>query len=117
MAQEYQARAGVQQDSLMRAADSTYLNGVLVKVQDQGLDTLTSEERTRYLQYSLSNRVRIDNVHYQYQQGFINEEFWQSLTGIVRNFAPRWEELGILDTNIRPSFRDEVRRVMAEEQS
>ena len=117
LAQAYQARADVQQDSFMRAADSTYLNAVLVKVQDEGLDGLTAEERSRYVQYAFANRTRLDNVHYQYQQGFIDEEFWQSLTGVLRFFALRWEQLGILDTNVRRGFLEEARRVMAGEQS
>lgn len=99
----------------MRGADSTYLNAVLVKVQDEGLDDLTADERWRFGQYAAANRIRLDNVHYQYQQGFIDEEFWQSLTGVLRFWAPKWKQLGPFAA--RQSFREEVERILSESEA
>ena len=55
----------------------------------------------------------LDNVYYQYQQGFIDPEYYQSqFQATVRNFAPRWRAVGVNEP--RPSFRQEVERILAE---
>ena len=57
----------------------------------------------------------LDNIHYQYQQGFIDQEYYQSqFQDAVRNFAPRWRAARVNEP--RPSFRQEVERILAEEE-
>ena len=84
----------------------------MVKYDEGGLDALSPEERRRYRAFHQALITRLDNLHYQYQQGFLDEEFYQSgFNALVRNLAPQWEAL---DDWRRPSFRAEVERILAE---
>ena len=49
-------------------------------------------------------KVDVDNEHYQYEQGFLAEEYVEHrLIPMIRSNAPIWRSLGVQEK--RPSFR------------
>ena len=114
-AQAYQARASLVEESQRENVHSDYWPSLMVKYDEGGLDALSPEERRRYRAFVQVIITRLDNLHYQYQQGFLDEEFYQSgFNALVRNLAPQWEALDDLRQARRPSFREEVERILAE---
>ncbi len=115
MAQAYQARTDMTQAAVSKSADSPYIAPISVKVRNEGLDALTDEERWRFLQYQLGIYLRMDNTHYQYEQGFIDDSYYTSVsTNIIRDYASLWDQLGI-GGRTRSSFSSEIERILAEE--
>ena len=114
LAQAYQMRADALQNMLVRAADSEYIGPIIIKLTDAGypedlasLDALTPEERGRFRQWQIAQQTHWDNMYYQYQQGFLDEEYYNdSLKERVRRLGPVWEALGVKGN--RRSFSREV---------
>jgi hypothetical protein len=52
-----------------------------------------------------------DNLFYQYQQGNLDDEFYESgIEDSIRMLAPWWKKLDLIR---RPSFENEIERIMA----
>ncbi len=112
MAQTYEARASRSDDYMREHAESPYL-GVYEKYQNEGLSSLTTDEQARVRHWSMSNQVRMDNFHYQYEQGFLDDVYYESIfMPTVRSLARQWKEFGFY--YCRPSFRAVVERILAE---
>ena len=77
------------------------------------LEQLTAEERGRFRQWQIAQQTHWDNMFYQYQQGFLDEEYYRgAFRERVRRLAPVWEALQV--TGSRPSFVAEIERILAE---
>lgn len=119
LAQTYQMRSDALQEMLVRAADSEHIGPIIIKLTSLGypedvsaLDQLSTEERGRFRLWQIAQETHWDNMFYQYQQGFLDEEYY--LDGFqqrVRRLGPTWRALGI--GGGRRSFSDEVRRLEA----
>jgi hypothetical protein len=119
MAQAYQTRATDSERGLQLLAESRYQPPIMLKYQAGGRDALTAEEQFRMSRMQLGFRTRVDNLHYQFQMGFLDQQYYESaVIGLIRNFAPVWADFGLV-TNLRPPFQAEVERILAatEEQS
>jgi hypothetical protein len=120
LAQTYQMRADALQNMLVHAADSQYIGPIIAKLTTAGypediqsLNTLSEVELGRFRQWQIAQQTHWDNMYYQYQQGFLDEEYYRgSLRVRVRRLAPIWQALGV--TGSRQSFLDEIDRIMAE---
>ena len=78
------------------------------------ISDLTDLERFRYFWVNLANRQRSDNMYYQYTNGFLDEEFYDSNGRfVIRSQAPMWKALG-LGGGGRPSFNAEIERILSE---
>ncbi|NHA14018.1 hypothetical protein [Thioalkalivibrio sp. XN279] len=56
-------------------------------------------------------RIDLDNEHYQFQSGFLDESFYQGETvPRIRSNAPLWRAMGIVSP--RQEFRAEVDRIL-----
>ena len=55
---------------------------------------------------------QLDAQHFQYQQGFLEEEAYQNLRETLARFAPIWQNLDVRP--VRASFREEVEDVLRE---
>ena len=54
-----------------------------------------------------------DNIHYQYQNGFLDQEYYdEAFVANVKMAAPKWRAVGIRE--YRSSFAAEVDRILAE---
>ena len=120
LAQTYQMRADALQDMLVRAADSEHIGPILTKLTAAGypedvssLDQLSTEERGRFRQWQIAQQTHWDNMFYQYQQGFLDDEYYRdSFRERVRRLAPIWKALGV--SGSRRSFTEELERILAE---
>ena len=76
---------------------------------------MSPEERRRYQAWVTARVVRFDNLHYQHEHGFLDDEYYEStFKTLIRNLAPHWEEVGSLQ---RPSFLAEVERILSESEA
>jgi hypothetical protein len=116
LAQTYQMRSDALQSMLVQAA-STVIGGIIYKLTAAGypeniaaLDVLTAEERSRFRQWQIAQQAHWDNMHFQYQQGFLDEEYYRdAFAERVRRLAPTWQALGL--TGGRRSFFEELARL------
>jgi len=58
-----------------------------------------------------------ENLHAQYERGFVSEEYWkQRIVPAIRNWAPVWAKLFPPDElSKRQAFKDEINRISAEQ--
>jgi hypothetical protein len=119
LAQTYQMRADALQEMLVTAATSQ-VGAIILKLTQDGypedvtaLDRLTPEERVRFRLWQIAQHTHWDNLHFQYQQGFLDEEYFNdSFRERTVRLAPVWRALGI--SGGRRSFLDEVARLEKE---
>ena len=116
LAQTYQMRSDALQGMLVQAAASE-IGGIIAKLTQAGypedlsaLDALSSDERARFRQWHIAQIAHWDNMHYQYQQGFLNEEYYSDEFVVrVTRLWPVWQALGIKAG--RTSFVEELERL------
>ena len=76
-------------------------------------DTLTPTEREVAMSLLRAWMIDIDNEHYQYNNGFLDEDFYHRDTvATIQTFAPLWRKFGIYES--RPEFRAEIDRILVE---
>ena len=124
-AQIHQARSDGHVANRMAVADSEFLLLARLKVEEAGgfanpnaMDSLTPEESFRIKDFLTARHQDYDNLFYQYQQGYLDEEFYEfRVAGAIRVFAPWWKKLNIFEASgRRPSFDAEIQRILAEQQ-
>jgi hypothetical protein len=119
LAQTYELRSDALQEMSVRAADSEHVGPIIVKLTQNGypedvgsLDVLTDEERGRFRLWQIAQQTHWDNMYYQYQQGFLDREYYEdAFRERVRRLAPIWRALNL--TSARRSFLDEIERLEA----
>lgn len=120
LAQTYQMRADALQSMLVEAANSDHIGPILVKLTGLGypdttsaIDALDVEERGRFRQWQIAQQTHWDNLFYQYQQGFLDDEYYNdAFRTRVSRLAPTWKALGLI--NGRGSFVRELERMLEE---
>lgn len=118
LAQTYQMRADALQHMLVQAAASERLGPLIFRLTELGYPTdlssmarITPEERGIFKQWQIAQKTHWDNMFYQYQQGFLDPEYYNDEFRVrVRRLAPVWEALGI--GGGRRSFEDEIRQLL-----
>ena len=119
LAQTYQMRADALQNMLVQAAESQFIGPLITKLTQLGypedvsaLDRLSPDERGRFRQWQIAQQTHWDNMYFQYQQGYLDEEYYRdSFRERVARLAPTWRALGI--TGGRASFNAEIDRLLA----
>lgn len=118
LSQAYQSRtaAAAEWNSALAANPSAL--SALRKSASGVNDDITTEEYDA-LRRSLIGAVYLyDNAHYQYQQGFVSEGFWQTTRASLKNFMTNPVANAVfmerLDTGMRPEFRTVVLSVNEE---
>lgn len=122
LAQTYQMRADALQAMLVQAACSTTIGPLIVKLTQLGypddvtsLRQLSAVERGVFRQWQIAQHTHWDNMFYQYQQGFLDPEYYEDEFRVrVKRLAPTWAELGL--TGGRRSFIEEVNRMLHEDE-
>lgn len=120
LAQTYQMRSDALQMMLVRAADSEHIGPLITKLTSAGypedisaLRELSAVERGRFRLWQIAQQTHWDNMFFQYQQGFIDEEYYRdSFRERVRRLAPTWQELNV--GGARQSFVEEIDSIMSE---
>ena len=106
---------------LVQASESDHIGPIITKLTLAGypesvasLRKLTAEERGRFRQWQIAQQTHWDNMFYQYQQGFLDEEYYRGVfRERVGRLAPIWQALNV--TGSRPSFVEEIERILAED--
>jgi hypothetical protein len=58
-------------------------------------------------------RTDLDNEHYQYQNGFLDLDFYETTTKReIKAYAPHWRAFGVPEP--RQQFSEEVERILAD---
>ena len=120
LAQTYQMRSDALQMMLVHAADSDHIGPIITRLTGAGypedigaLEILSSDDRGRFRQWQIAQHTHWDNMFFQYQQGFIDEEYYRdSFRERVRRLAPTWKALNV--GNARSSFNMEIEDILAE---
>ncbi|MCH8057317.1 MAG: hypothetical protein IIB78_05530 [Proteobacteria bacterium] len=121
-AQIHQARSDQHVVSRFDYAESEFLLPAWVKFEAGGglrdlsaMDNLTPIEAARVTEFFKARHQDYDNLFYQYQQGYLDEEFYRHrVEPTVRLYAPWWKTLKLFENeNRRPSFNSEIERIMA----
>jgi len=120
LAQTYQVRSDALQMMLVHAADSEHIGPIITKLTGAGypedigaLDNLSNVERQRFRLWQIAQETHWDNMFFQYQQGFIDEEYYRdSFRKRVKRLAPTWKVLKV--AGARRSFDDEIKSILAE---
>ncbi len=123
LAQTYQMRSDALQMMLVHAADSEYIGPIITKLTTAGypdvtssLDQLSTEELGRFRQWQIAQQTHWDNMFFQYQQGFIDEEYYRDSFRVrVGRLAPIWNALNI--AGARCTFVAEIESILAEDNS
>ena len=121
-AQIHQARSDNYESFMLDVADSELLLPAYEKFLAAGgpsnisaLDELDSTERERIRRYYQGRLGGYDNLYFQYKQGYLDEEFYESkIVGSIRRLYPIWLELGLLEHGATPSFIDEMERILSD---
>jgi hypothetical protein len=114
LAQTYQMRSDALQAMLVQAADSDHIGPIIIKLTEKGypedvtaLDALTDSELRRFRMWQIAQQTHWDNMHYQFQQGYLDREY--AFKDRVVRLAPTWRALGL--TSGRRSFFAEIERL------
>ncbi len=97
-------------------ADSEVFGPLLARVDlddPESLATLNELETFRIRRYLLTRLIDLDNDYYQYQKGFLDDEYFEFWfkDQLERN-ARAWRSIGL--TELRPSFKQFVDEWLAE---
>ena len=115
-AQAYQARAleTINASWETIGGDDEFLNlAIEFRSGQKDLASLTPVEKAKLTRFFHMRRTDTDNEHYQYQKGFLDEDFYQTTTvRDIKDMAPIWRMLGVPEP--RQSFSDEVDRILAD---
>ena len=110
IAQAYQSRAEMFGEHLLQLRDSPYIDQMSINIDPKTVDDPEARRRLQnYLRFWMNF---LDNMHYQYQHGFLDQEYYEgAVLGSMENIAPKWRAVGITET--RKSFKEEVDRILA----
>ena len=119
-AQIHQARADAHVGHRLNDVYSDKWTVIGMKLAENGypqdvtsIEALTPEELFRFGNYEAARHTDLDNLFYQYQQGYLDEEYYQfRVVCAIRRNAPYWQKLGTFRTNSRPTFRAEIERIV-----
>ena len=120
LAQTYQMRSDALQAMLVQAADSEHIGSIIIRLTELGypenvtaLDGLNTAEWRRFRMWQIAQQTHWDNMHYQYQQGYLDREYYEdAFKDRVVRLAPTWKALGL--TSGRRSFFAEIERLSRE---
>ena len=119
LAQTYQDRSDALQMMLVHAADSKHIGPIITKLTGAGypedisaLEELSNVERQRFRLWQIAQETHWDNMFFQYQQGFIDEEYYRdSFRPRVMRLARTWKALNV--AGARQSFNAEIENILA----
>ena len=114
-AQAYQSRAldviNTLHESSANPEQAILLNDYLGG--DLTIDTASPVERIQLRNHFYMRRTDLDNEHYQFQNGFLDPDFYETTTEReIKAYAPHWRAFGIPEP--RKLFTEEVERILAD---
>ena len=123
MAATYQARVQNMSDNARLMAGSNELAEIHFKALEAGwpslvaLEKLDGVERHRFRHWVQLQFLNIENLHYQYELGLLDPHFYELVViERIKIMGPAWKEFDFVGTLGRPSFHEEIERVIADSQ-
>ena len=114
-AQAYQSRAIDVINAMRTYSANPELEMLLTNVFTKQLDVESASptEQSRLRSHFYLKRTDLDNEHYQFQNGFLDPDFYHTTTEReIKAFAPYWRAFGIPEP--RQQFAEEVDRILAD---
>ena len=117
-AQIHQARSDTWVSNRVDFADSEFLLHAYDKFIKAGgpldptaIDRLNPTESARVSRYAQALMGDYDNLYYQFQQGYLDENYYRSRVEMgIKRWAPIWK-LSVFLENMTPGFQEEVERL------
>ena len=117
-AQIHQARSDTWVSGRLAFADTEHLLPAYHKfiaaggpMDPSAIEALDPIEALRIYRYLEARAGDYDNLFYQYQQGYLDEEFYRTrIETSIKRLAPMWMNMDFLN-RLRPSFVAEVERL------
>ena len=111
LAQAYENRSQTAAQHFIQMRDSPYFKETsLVLTPDASESEVNEQRKATYLRWWMNTT---DNLHYQHQKGFLDQEYYDNaFIANVKMAAPKWRAAGI--TEYRPSFAAEVDRILTQ---
>ena len=111
----YQARTEVLVEFLTSAATDEVARAAMAK-NFSGAGGFTPDERTAATFMTRAGVALMQNSHYQYSEGFLDEEHWQSVRTLIKQQlqTPIGREVLSDGQQIRPSFKRVVDEISQE---
>jgi hypothetical protein len=109
-ANAYRARGDEIQTALQSVALSSELAEILVKVEGEGFDALSTIEAMQYRQYLWAGVFRMQNQYNDYRLGYLDEYSYQGMLGEATRRYPLWIKLDIPLND--PEFKQAVERAL-----
>lgn len=110
MSQAYQSRATTAAEWNSAFAANPVALSAHRKASNGAADEITNEEYDALRSTILSVFNLYDNAHYQFQKGFVSQEFWDMTRGNLRRqmMSPVANAIVLekIDRGVRPDFRD-----------
>jgi hypothetical protein len=112
----YQSRASTLTGRMDMLAESQYLAPIIAKLQLEGMDALTFEEKGRLDNSAQGALYRVDGMFYQYELGLLDDQYYRTVFDAeMRLWVPRWRDQGVLEQArrrgyVRPSFDAEIKK-------
>lgn len=104
-------------------ANSETLAEIAVQAYDAGfpsrdsLDALDHVEKFRWRQWMVLQYLNIENLHYQYELGLLEREFYEGvIVERIKLMGDIWSEAGFTATMGRPGFHAEIENVLSRSQ-
>jgi len=121
MSDAYQVRAAATVEWTSAFAANAAALSANRKATEGAVDAITPEESDALRYTMLGVFYLFDNAHYQYQSGFLSDDFWIMIEQNIRTYMdnPVAREIFLEKTEraVRPEFRDVLLRINAELES
>ena len=111
LVENYMRRSERVERGYAEGVQSAHLATILFKVSREP-DSLDDFERYQIREWAHGHMHQLDAQHYQYQYGLLEDEAYQNLRRVLKQWGPIWRDLDI--TLPRESFQQEVDRILAE---
>jgi hypothetical protein len=113
----YQARVAAAMEMNMAIAANPSAMAAMRKPQTGGLEAVTEEEGWAGEALIRSVLLSFDNVHYQFEKGFLDRGAWDAARVDLKSFVGRVFARPYVETRLstlRPSYRDELSEILEE---
>ena len=117
LSQAYQARAETSMLGLLAILESDTALSATTKANSGEINQLTPTESQALFLLNAIQFIQWENVHYQYQRGFVSQEHWETQLDMMRTQLPE-DGLRLLYRNSpgywRASFRAVIEQIYKE---
>ena len=74
---------------------SSELPEILIKVMNEGFDSLTEAEKFRVRGWELARLSRMNLQYIQYQEGYLDQRLYEEMMSTASELIDFWQEIGV----------------------